>query len=368
MPGGTAKASTRWLAALPIGLAVFGPDSGLVFANPRFFALLGLEQPTPAPSGLGDLLDTLRRTDAEGAARLEGLFAPGHAGPGSASWPRGETVIEVTLTALPDGARISTVTARTGADTTVTELTEALRAKAVAEAANQARSRFLATMGHELRTPLNAVLGFSEAMLREADNPAPARVAEFARQINESGRNLLGLINTILDVASIDSGRFELASGQVDVARLIRRAIRQADAAAQAAEITLDTDLPDGLPPIRGDERRLLQVLNHLLSNAVKFTEAGGAVTVGARQEDDRTLLIFVRDTGMGIAPEDLERVFEPFARIGAAVSPRFQGASLYVSRALVTGHDGRLTLQSRVGEGTTAEIRLPTTTAGAHA
>ncbi|HET8996898.1 MAG TPA: ATP-binding protein, partial [Acetobacteraceae bacterium] len=137
------------------------------------------------------------------------------------------------------------------------------------------------------------------------------------------------------------------------------------DAVAQAAEITLDTELPDGLPPVRGDERRLLQVLNQLLSNAVKFTEAGGTVTVGARREDDCTLLIVVRDTGMGIAPEQLERVFEPFSPIDAAVSPRCQGASLYLSRALVARHGGRLTLRSRVGEGTTAEIRLPTTTVG---
>lgn len=359
MPGGSAKAAPGWLAALPVGLAVFGPESNLIFANPRFFAVLGLDEARPKLTGLAGLLDALRRTDAEGAALLAAQFAPGRTGAGSVRWRRGETVIDATVTALPDGGQLCVVTPRTEAETASSELAEARRAKQAAEAASQAKSRFLATMSQELRTPLNAVIGFSEAMLREADNPSPARIAEFARQINESGRTLLGLTTVILDVASIESGRFELASDPIDAVRLIRSAIRQVDAVAQAAEITLETELPDALPPVNGDERRLLQVLNHLLSNAVKFTEAGGTITVGARQEDEGTLLIFVRDTGMGIAPDELERVFEPFTG---------SGLGLYVSRALVTGQGGRLTLQSRVGEGTTAEIRLPIATAGAPA
>ncbi len=121
-------------------------------------------------------------------------------------------------------------------------------------------------------------------------------------------------------------------------------------------------DLPDDLPALRADERRLQQVLNHLLSNAVKFTEAGGAVSVGASREADGRLLLFVRDTGIGIAAADMERVFEPFTQLDGTLARRFQGAGLglYVSRALVAGHGGELSLHSVPGAGTSAEIRLP--------
>jgi signal transduction histidine kinase len=244
----------------------------------------------------------------------------------------------------------------------VTAQEELRRAKDAAEAANQAKSRFLATMSHELRTPLNSVIGFSDALLREGRQPAPARVAEFAQQINDAGRQLLSLINIILDVARIESGRFDLAVDRVDVTSLIMDAIRGADAAAQAADIGLQAELAEHLPLLRADERRLQQVLGHLLSNAVKFTEAGGTVTLGATMERDGGLLIYVRDTGIGIPDADLERVFEPFTQLDSTLARRFQGAGigLYVARALVLGHGGRLTLRSTPGHGTVAEVRLP--------
>src|SRR5262249_48094463 len=150
----------------------------------------------------------------------------------------------------PAGGWVSTFTDVTEARAAQDELR---RAKETAESASQAKSRFLATMSHELRTPLNAVIGFSDALLQEAVSPSPARVAAFAAQINEAGRQLLGLINGILDVARIESGRFDLASDRVDVARLVRNCARLADAAAQAAEITLVADVPDDLPKLSAD-------------------------------------------------------------------------------------------------------------------
>jgi len=268
-------------------------------------------------------------------------------------------LIDIRSEPIPGGGWVATYTDVTESRQSEEDLR---RAKEAAETANQAKSRFLATMSHELRTPLNSVIGFSDALLREAPNPAPARVAEFARQINEAGRNLLNLINIILDVARIEAGRFDLAADAVDVGRLVRSAVRQADAAAQAAEVTLTFEVPDFLPRLRGDERRLAQVLRQLLSNAVKFTEIGGTVTAGAKLEQDGGLLIFVRDTGIGIPEGDLERVFEPFMQLDSTLARRYQGSGLglYVSRALVAGHGGRLTLTSRAGEGTIAEIRLP--------
>jgi len=268
-------------------------------------------------------------------------------------------VLDIRSDPTPGGGWVSTYTDVTEAQAAADELR---RAKEAAEAANQAKSRFLATMSHELRTPLNAVIGFSDTLLREAANPTSARVMEFAEQINEAGRHLLGLINSILDVARIESGRFDLASDRVDVARLVRHCVRQSDAAAQAAEISLAMEIPDDLPPIRADERRLQQVLNHLLSNAVKFTAAGGTVTAGASLVSGGGLLLFVRDTGIGIPEADLDRVFEPFTQLDSSLSRRFEGTGLglYVSRALVAGHGGELALRSEPGKGTVAEIRLP--------
>jgi signal transduction histidine kinase len=274
---------------------------------------------------------------------------------------RAGRVLDARSEPAPGGCWISTFS-------DVTEMVRAeeeLRhAKEAAEAASQAKSRFLATMSHELRTPLNSVIGFSDALVREGPQPAPARVAEFAQQINDAGRQLLGLINIILDVARIESGRFDLAVDRVDIGGLVRDALRQTAASAQAAGIGLADELPDELPVLRADERRLQQVLTHLLSNAVKFTDAGGTVTVGAMIEDDGGLLLYVRDSGIGIPDADLDRVFEPFTQLDNSLARRFQGAGigLYVARALVLGHGGRLTLTSEVGKGTTAEIRLPAT------
>jgi signal transduction histidine kinase len=273
-------------------------------------------------------------------------------------------VLDTRSDPAPGGGWISTYTDVTEARVVEEELR---RAKEVAEAANLAKSRFLATMSHELRTPLNSVIGFSDALLREAARPSAARpsadrVTEFAQQINDAGRQLLGLINIILDVARIEAGRFDLAEDPVDVGRMVRAAVRQSDSSAQAAEITLVADLPDGLPILRSDERRLQQALMQLLSNAIKFTDAGGSVTVGATLEAGGDLLLYVQDTGIGIPGEDLERVFEPFTQLDSTLSRRYQGAGLglYIARALVVGHGGRLTLRSAPGAGTTAVIRMP--------
>src|SRR5487761_2321293 len=239
------------LASIRHGILLWGPDQRLIASNAIAAELLN------HPTGLltpgrpqADLLDSMQQRDELG---------PGEAGREAIrtlrdrdrSVPyvrqavtRAGRVLEVRSDPTPAGGWVTTFSDVTEAKRAEQE---ARRAKEAAEAASQAKSRFLATMSHELRTPLHAVIGFSDAILREADNPGPARIAELVRQINESGRNLLGLINIILDVASIESGRFELALEPVEIPRA--------------------ADLADALPTLRGDERRLMQVLNHLLSN-----------------------------------------------------------------------------------------------------
>jgi signal transduction histidine kinase len=361
-----AEEMAAMLASIRHGVMLWGPDQRLIASNAMVAELMNHPPGLLTPGRTQDeILDNMLRRGEFGEGQQAADMADGlRTRDRSVTYVRtmhlrSGRIIEIRSDPTPGGGWLSTYSDVTEARQAEEELR---RAKEAAEAANQAKSRFLATMSHELRTPLNAVIGFSDALLREAANPTTARVAEFARQINESGRNLLGLINIILDVARIEAGRFDLASDVVDIERLVRAAVRQADAAAQAAEVALAVELPDNLPRLHADERRLTQVLRHLLSNAVKFTEIGGTVTAGARLEPDGGVLIFVRDTGIGIHEEDLERVFEPFTQLDSTLARRYQGSGLglYVSRALVAGHGGRLTLRSRAGEGTTAEVRLP--------
>jgi signal transduction histidine kinase len=142
----------------------------------------------------------------------------------------------------------------------------------------------------------------------------------------------------------------------------LRAVVRQAEASASAAEIKLTATFPNGLPVIRCDERRMQQALTQILSNAIKFTDAGGEVSIGACVEPGGELEIWVRDTGIGIAEQDLERAFEPFTQLDSTLARRYQGAGLglYIARALISGHGGTLRLSSVPGEGTVAEIRLP--------
>jgi signal transduction histidine kinase len=311
---------------------------------------------------------------------IDHLLERGELGEGEAARARGETlaardwsrtyrrelvtaagrVLEARSDPTPDGGFVSTFTDITEARVAERELR---RAKDAAEAANRAKSRFLATMSHELRTPLNSIIGFSDALLRAADQPDAARIAEYAEQVNLAGRQLLGLINGILEVSRIEAGQHELAEDRIDPVLLLQAVVRRTEPAAQAAGITLCLDIAPALPPLRADERRLSQVLGNLLGNAVKFTEAGGVVTASvALDEAGGGLLMRVADTGIGIAEPDLDRVFEPFTQIEAGLARRFEGSGLglYVSRALVQAHGGELVLQSRPGAGTTAEIRLP--------
>jgi signal transduction histidine kinase len=217
-------------------------------------------------------------------------------------------------------------------------------------------------MSHELRTPLNAIIGFSDAMARENGDVPAQLVADYSNQINESGRQLLSLINIILDVAQIESGRFQPAGDTVDIARAIRLAVRHAESAAKAGQVSVDLKLPDDLPELHCDEHRMAQALSQILSNAVKFTETGGAVTVEAGLTPELDLFVTIADTGIGIPVSDQERVFEPFTQLDASLSRRYPGAGLglFTARAIVTAHGGQLLLTSEPGRGTTARIVLP--------
>ena len=269
-------------------------------------------------------------------------------------------VLEVRTDPTPEGGFVTTYT-------DVTDIRQAEKAlqqaRHAAEAANTAKSRFLAAMSHELRTPLNTVIASSELITRALDRPGAAHILDAAEAAHAAGRQLMSMIDTILDVARLEAGRFDISEDQVDLCLLVRGCVKLSDASAAAAEVSLSVDLPEGLPGVRGDERRLRQALQHLVNNAVKFTGAGGEVRITTERDGAAgDLLLKVCDTGIGIAEADLDRVFEPFASTDTGPNRRFPGSGLglYVSRALMRAHGGELMLHSRPGEGTTAAMRIP--------
>ncbi|HLI12659.1 MAG TPA: ATP-binding protein [Alphaproteobacteria bacterium] len=232
-----------------------------------------------------------------------------------------------------------------------------------AEMASRAKSEFLATMSHELRTPLNAIIGFAEIMRDELFGPLGSpRYAAYARDIHGSGRHLLSLINDILDLSKIEAGRFTLAEEAVDVAAVVRGSAHVLAERAQAGGLDLALELPERPPMLRADARALQQVLLNLITNAVKFTEAGGRVTVRADLAPAGGLVISVADTGIGIAPADLARALEPFGQIETAANRRHQGTGLGLplAKKLVEAHGGTFTIASEPGVGTVASALFP--------
>ncbi|MBS0644442.1 MAG: PAS-domain containing protein [Proteobacteria bacterium] len=351
------------LNAVPHGICVYGPDRRVTMFNHTYIDVM-----QGAPLQIGDHLQDVIRRRVE--SREYGPGEPGdiydHQMSFDISRPQSRrrvrpngSAIDVRTAPLPDGGHISVVT---DISALVQAETQARHARDVAETANKAKSRFLATMSHELRTPLNAIIGFSDTLMRDSKRQSPAEIADYSAQINAAGKQLLVLIDTILDVARIESGRFEPAVDRTDVAQVVRTAVRQVYSAAQAAEVTLTVEVPDDLPRLRADERRMLQAVSQLLSNAVKFTPEGGSVTVSATVADDGALRIRVADTGIGVAEVDLDRVFEPFIQLDEGLSRRYGGSGLglYIARAIVEAQGGSIRLASTPGQGTTAEIQLP--------
>lgn len=273
-------------------------------------------------------------------------------------------VLEVRTDPTPDGGFVTTYTDVTS----IRQAEEALlQARRAAELANTAKSRFLAAMSHELRAPLGAIIASSEAIVRATTGPAigagAAPIKQAAEDAHAAGRTLMAMVETILDVARLEAGRFDISDDPVDLARMVRNCVTQSDPAAAAAEVLLEVDLPPDLPTVRGDERRLRQALHHLVANAVKFTGSGGRVRISMQRDGaDGDLSLEVSDSGIGIAEADLDRVFEPFAHADAAVNGHFPGTGLglYVSRAVMRAHGGELLLRSLRGEGTTAVMRIP--------
>ena len=236
------------------------------------------------------------------------------------------------------------------------------RALGDAAQGSEAKSQFLAAMSHELRTPLNAIMGYSELMQLEPYGPlGDQRYGGYVGSIHASGAHLLALINDVLDLARLEAVQVTLEDQHIELGAIIQDALRLVEPQAAKGRITLERPDRATLPRVRGDERRLLQVLLNLLSNAVKFTPPGGTVSVGV----DRTaegLAIEVRDTGIGIRPEDIAVALDRFGQLESAQARKHHGAGLGLplARQLIELHGGQLTLASTPGVGTAVTITLP--------
>jgi len=235
-------------------------------------------------------------------------------------------------------------------------------AHAEAERANAAKSRFLATMSHELRTPLNAIIGFSDMLTKEtALRLDAARRSEYAGLINSSGHHLLSVVNGILDMSKIETGNFEITPEPFAPAEAVAACCGILALRARESGVQLEKVAADDLPELIADKRVLNQILLNLLSNAIRFTDRGGKVTVSARAEA-ANVTFAIEDNGVGISDEDLARVGEPYFQAGTSYDRRHGGTGLGLSivKGLVQLHGGELSIRSRVGEGTRVTVRLP--------
>jgi cell cycle sensor histidine kinase DivJ len=274
-----------------------------------------------------------------------------------------ETIwVEMRAHRLPSGSEGCVVVAVTRDITDHKQHAEELEAlRRQAELAGEGRAQLLATVSHELRTPLNAIIGYSEVLMGRGAPVSVDQRQDYAEIIHQSGQHMLGVVTTLLDLSTIEAGRYDLHLESIDVADLVSEGCRLVSLSAHRAGVALAQDVAPGLPELRADRRACRQILLNLLSNAVKFTPEGGLVTVQARRDGDR-LALTVCDTGVGVCETELPRLGNPFYRAPSARSRQEKGTGLGLSvvRGLVGLHQGRISLSSAPGDGMSVSVSLP--------
>lgn len=237
------------------------------------------------------------------------------------------------------------------------------RAKEKADKASQAKSEFLAAMSHDLRTPLNAIMGFSDMMRSGVYGPLgnPLYV-DYVNDIHNSGSLLVSLINDVLDLSKIEAGKYELQEKTLDISSIIQDSSRQLEAMAKAADLTVSIIIPPNMPDMIGDERVLTQILNNLISNAIKFTKEKGKITVSSRVSVDHKIILSVSDTGIGMTPSGIIKALQPFEQAGRNDSSRYDGTGLglHLCTKFMELFGGSLEIESQPEKGTSVTLTFP--------
>ena len=346
------------------GIAVFGSDGRVKLHNPAYRKIWGLSEDDL--SGEPHFVEIVEKTRAYYSTAAEGdwpvvrdrvisiITSQRHwSGPLDR---RDGSVLQLSTVPLPDGNVLLTcldVTDTARVERALRERNQAL------ETADRLKSEFIANVSYELRTPLNAIIGFAEILTNQYFGPLSQRQLDYSTGILDSSHRLMSLINDILDLATIEAGYMTLETEQIDVREMLDAVMTLTRERARNRDLALTMTCEDQIGAIEADDRRLKQAMFNLISNAIKFTPAGGSVYLEA-DSDNGDLVLSVRDTGIGIAAADHDRVFEKFERANPQARDAGAGLGLSLVKSLIELHGGTVTIDSTPGAGTTISCRLP--------